>query len=628
MPNRNANSMSFSLEKKAHLVVVFLTNDPAGFSLASLRDEVNSSRGMSTVLKLNRKRLAWGEKSFFDFADTIPLPYRSVELNSVRQMFVESKYPDVLLCVLRIPKHTKFKYEIVAFRLPNDHDVRVFLDLFAALTQTPGPSVDVRKTRDRTTTVFDRPEPHSRDPTSSTLLVRGRNTVGAAAALGKASRDHGNVTWSQPDFEDFEIVEEKTGTRRRRRRRDYDTVDSRGAAAAAARPADSRVYADQTKSVVFSDADTSGTSSTIRRRSDANRKHPKHRFSNGSLTEKSLSSPSIPEASYVARAVVGTRGGDASIAHVPLNDVNGFDGSDSTGEREEDAVAGPSGRNLQRRTTLVDNGIVKVTVEEYRDPEDEKEKTPDRSSNDQDSNPYGLGGGAGSRFVGDSAVWHPQAASRNPAQQQRRGLRKMDTVDLEPSSVRRVHGRSSVQRTLSEGRSNGRHHHGSENPPMDTDVVYHQSRSPVHRQRFAVDNIAYEPRGTAVARNQPIRSRPESLYQSRSTTIRRHPFATTSSTTTRVVAEDAYPLRSATIRSQPVNVIQDPVYYQPRHVVWDEPGYFSERRVARGPSSHHRNDYERWDPVPVQQQHHHQQQPTGRSKRSSVYHMEQRTSRR
>lgn len=613
--NRNANSMSFSLEKKAHLVVVFLTNEPAGFSLSSLRDEVNSSRGVSTALKLNRKRLAWGEKSFFDFSDTTPLSYRSVELNSVRQMFVESKYPDVLLCVIRIPKHTKFKYEIVAFRLPSDHDVRIFLDLFAALTQTPGP-VDVPKTKNRASTVFDRTELHSsREPT---LLVRGRNTP-AAAATGRASRDHGNVTWSQPDFDDFERVEDRT----RRRRRNYDTVDS---SRVATRLADTtKVYADQTRSVVFSDADTSGTP-TIGRRSDANnKKHPKQRFSNGSLTEKSLSSPSIPETSYLARATVGTRGGDTSIAHVPLNDINGFDGSDSMEEREENEAAGKAGRNMKRSTTLVDNGIVKVTVEEYRDPEDEKEKTPDRSSNnDQESNAYSLS--AGSRFVGDSAVSHPQAASRNSATQHQhqhhhqRRLRKVDTVDLEPTTVRRVHGRSSVQRTLSEGRSNGRHYQGNENPSMETgDVLYHQSRTPVQRQRITVDNIAHQPRGTAaVVLNQPIRSRPESVYQSRSTTIRRQPITTT---TTRA-PEDAYQLRSATIRSQPINTIPDPVYQLRQQVVVDEPGYYSERRITRGSNAHHRNDYERWDPVPVHQQ------PTGRSKRSSVYHMEQRTSRR
>lgn len=159
LPSREAAAVwppdSNFVERSAFLIGTFLTNNPAGFFFSDLPADITSARGIATTLKLTYKGLSWGDKpsssSLFAASgrSLSKLPYRRVEMKSIKKIFREAYQPTVLLCLLRVAAvPTEYKYEIVAFRIYDERDSRHFFDLFSSLTAPASISTD-RESNDR-----------------------------------------------------------------------------------------------------------------------------------------------------------------------------------------------------------------------------------------------------------------------------------------------------------------------------------------------------------------------------------------------------------------------------------------------------------------------------------------------
>lgn len=621
----------YAIERRAAFIATFLSNDPSDFSFTDLRSRITSSRGTLTTLKLSQKKLAWGEKNpnrLERRSTSAMVPYGSAELGLVKEIFTEAQHPSVLLCVIRTTNKPGFRYEIMAFRLHSEHDVQLFVNLFITLTQHQTPEVVRVQSR---STLHNRDELSYSPPPS--IRIRPESTKlqkSVSMTLSPETMPSAMSPQSQVDGQIFRVVD---GTHRRNQQ--YNTADS--FQISGDRHSENRVYEVQPRNVNF--AEIRPGHSSVRMRSETELRRPTmeraidRTFATRNVGVMADLDSSIPrsrpgdylplegelssqhERMYIyedgsqvgevfcqtnlrspSRTVsrrndgsqyVWSNGQNDNTARTRMTGTAGLphhsrsrdfaDGAD-----EIDSAAGRekrNPRNMQRRMTLVDNGVVKVTVEEYQDPAETKteELSPDGQSSDQtidetDTNFERLEVSRKhvNRMQPVSGV--RDRSSRSDATDGHRS-RQPDSQESSPSMVRSPTMTSSVQRVFrrrSVPRSSSDTQHISH--PVEVRQTGRRSShrdDPVDRP-YSTHDVAIHQSRPIVMRNEPMTysaHRPytmhDAVYQSEPTIMRREPM---NSEKKRHHVQSSHQTHEPVYQSQPISTIRiDPTTYPVRH---------------------------------------------------------------
>lgn len=622
----------YAIERRAAFIATFLSNDPSDFSFSDLRSRITSSRGTLTTLKLSQEKLAWGEKNpnrLERRSTSAMVPYGSAELGLVKELFTEAQHPSVLLCVIRTTNKPGFRYEIMAFRLQSEHDVQLFVNLFTTLTQHQTPEVvrvQSRSTLRNRDELSYSPPPSTRIRPASTKLQKSVSMTLSPETMPTAMSPQ-----SQVDGQVFRVVD---GTSRRNQQ--YNAADS--LRISGDRHAENRVYEVQPRSVNF--AETRPGHSSVRMRSDTELRRPTmeraidRTFATRNVGVMADLDSSIPrsrpgdylplegelssqhERMYIyedgsqvgevfcqtnlrspSRTVsrrddgsqfVWTNGQNDNTARTRMTGTSGLSHHSRSrdfadGADEIDSAAGReqrNPRNMQRRMTLVDNGVVKVTVEEYQDPAEPKteELSPDGQSSDQtidetDTNFDRLEVSRSkhvNRIQPVSGV--PNRSSRSDVTGGHRS-RQLESQESSPSMVRSPAMTSSVQRVFrrrSVPRSSSDTQHISH--PVEVRQTGRRSSrrdDPVDRPYSTHEAVVHQSR-PSIMRNEPMTysaHRPytmhDPVYQSEPTIMRREPM---SSEKKRHHVHGSHQTNEPVYQSQPISTILiDPTTYPVRH---------------------------------------------------------------
>lgn len=127
-----------SLEKRAWFMCRFTISSLARLSIDSLLKKLNSRNEVETVLRLSDKGISWGKQGFSWWRPwQRTLPFASIELSALYDVFQENSQPQVLICVESPVNGVRDStHHVFAFRLYDVDDVRRFQRLFQLLTNT------------------------------------------------------------------------------------------------------------------------------------------------------------------------------------------------------------------------------------------------------------------------------------------------------------------------------------------------------------------------------------------------------------------------------------------------------------------------------------------------------------
>lgn len=619
--SRSHGNTLYAIERKAAFIATFLSNDPIDFSFSDLRSPITTSRGTLTTLKLSQEKLAWGEKNpnRLERSASAMVPYSSVELGLVKEVFTEDQHPCVLLCVVRATNKPGFRYEIMAFRLQSERDVQLFVNLFATLAQ-------------RQTAEFFRGTPFIRDepsfsppPSIRTRSTSTRLHTSVSMPMFSGTMPGVMSQQSQMDGHVFKVVD--GSSRRNQPHNNIDSVRNSGD-----RHSDyNRGYEVQSRGVTF--PGTGPGYSSVRMRSETESRRPTERANGRTINTRNVGvmadlDSSIPRSrpgdylplegelsSQHERMYIyedGSRVGEVfcqtNLRSPPRTISRRNNGSEfvwDNGRSDTTTRTGTTGtsglshhrmsqqfpavadevdsaaireqrnrRSMQRRMTLVDNGVVKVTVEEYQDPLETKteEFSPDGQSSDltideTDTNfeRMEIDGRHRNRLQSGTGV--PGRPSRSDSADGRRN-RQPNSHESSPflltppnmtSSVQRVFRRRSVPRLTSEAQH------------VSHPVEAHQTG----RRRDRDDSVdrQYTTHGPAVVTQpRPVVIRNESMttYSTHRPYSVHEPVYQSQPITTIRTEPTTYPVRHRSIaresvyQSQPITTRYEPISYPVR----------------------------------------------------------------
>lgn len=132
--NTGATGVVLSMEKKAWFLCKFLCQNLTEENFEKVRVHVSNCKGVKTKVKLSPKGWAVGYKPSHVRHFNQKLPYEVFPLEFIEDVFQDSKFINVLLCVFRLQNIPGLEFEIVAYKFADPATTKRIEDIFQVLT--------------------------------------------------------------------------------------------------------------------------------------------------------------------------------------------------------------------------------------------------------------------------------------------------------------------------------------------------------------------------------------------------------------------------------------------------------------------------------------------------------------
>lgn len=132
-PNTGVIETPLAIEKKAWFLCKFLCQNLTEENFEKVRVHVGNCKGVKTKVKLSPKGWRVGYKPSHVRHFNQKLPYETFPLEFIEDVFQDSKFINVLLCVFRLQNIPGLEFEIVAYKFTDPATTKRIEDIFQVL---------------------------------------------------------------------------------------------------------------------------------------------------------------------------------------------------------------------------------------------------------------------------------------------------------------------------------------------------------------------------------------------------------------------------------------------------------------------------------------------------------------